>query len=42
MGVLHAIFYTHQGRGACTGMCESDRMHEMEKTDLYRQEMRNI
>ena len=32
--VKHAIFYTYQISGACTGVCvcACDRMHQMEKT----------
>ena len=40
--MLHAIFYMHQGSGAFIGMCKSDRMHEIEKTDVYSQDTRNI
>ena len=32
----------HQGSGAFIGMCKSDRMHEIEKTDVYSQDTRNI
>ena len=30
-----AIFYTHRTIGTCVGMCACDRMHQMDKTDLW-------
>ena len=29
--MTRAIFYTHQTRGACAGVCACDRTHQMEK-----------
>ena len=34
-----AIFYMHQTRGACAGVCACDRTHQMEKTTITSQKL---